>query len=381
MSNQIKLDEIIEDFEDDIYEEECDKDISNEEKNSKIAAFIVKQQLPYEQKIIHAELRAREFYEKMDGNVCISVGGLDSITLLLLLRRMGLDVPAVSISSIEDKSIQEVHKQLGVEAIKPYKSKVEVIKEFGYPVISKAKASKIENLQKVDSAELTFIHAIMTGQMGEQGKFQKSNKIKLPDKWIKIFGGNYADHRPDIDWKAHPTYGIAPFKVSAECCKWMKEKPAQDWQKEHNLVPYLGLMASEGGQRELGLMKNGCNYYGKSVTRSCPFATFYRQDLLRLALDLDVPVPKIYGEIARKRDGTLYTTRAQRTGCSMCGFGIHIEKRPHRFDRLREDNPKEWHFWMYDMGWGEVLDYIGVPWQGYGDEINGQISILQLKKD
>ncbi len=47
----------------------------------------------------------------------------------------------------------------------------------------------------------------------------------------------------------------------------------------------------------------------------------------------------------------------------MCGFGIHIERRPHRFDRLRQDNPKEWHFWMYEMGWGKVLDYIGVEWE------------------
>ena len=65
------------------------------------------------------------------------------------------------------------------------------------------------------------------------------------------------------------------------------------------------------------------------------------------ALDLDVPVPEIYGEIRRKPDGTLYTTGAQRTGCSMCGFGIHLEKRPHRFDQLRERNPQEWEFWMY----------------------------------
>jgi hypothetical protein len=47
----------------------------------------------------------------------------------------------------------------------------------------------------------------------------------------------------------------------------------------------------------------------------------------------------------------------------MCGFGIHIEARPHRFDRLREDSPREWEFWMYKMGWGEVLDYIGVEWE------------------
>lgn len=59
--------------------------------------------------------------------------------------------------------------------------------------------------------------------------------------------------------------------------------------------------------------------------------------------------------------------------CSMCGFGIHLEQRPHRFDRLREQNEKEWHYWMYECsmdkntgkkyGWGRVLDYIGVPWE------------------
>jgi hypothetical protein len=301
----------------------------------------------------------------MDGNVCVSVGGLDSITLERFLNKhLRLGVQPVSVSVLEDKSIQAVHKQIpGMVYIRPYKSKTQVIKEHGFPVISKEKARKIENLQKPDNPKQTFIHAIMTGDMGEQGKFQHSERIKLPEKWIKMFGGLYADHRPDIDWQKHPTCGIAPFKVSSECCKWMKEKPAQDWQMENNMVPYLGLMASEGGQREKGLMKNGCNYYGKTTTRSCPFAIFTRQDLLQLALDLHVPVPEIYGEIVRDEDGMLRTTKAQRTGCQMCGFGIHLEKRPHRFDRLRERNYKEWHFWMYTVGWGEVLNYIGVKWE------------------
>ena len=166
----------------------------------------------------------------------------------------------------------------------------------------------------------------------------------------------------------------------------MKEKPCDDWAKEYNSVPYLGLMASEGGQREMGLMKNGCNYYGKSTIRSCPFATFSRQDILQLAIDLKVPVPRAYGTIERKPDGTLYTTRAQRTGCSMCGFGIHIEKRPHRFDRLREDNPDEWRYWMYNCvtdetgtyGWGRVLDYLGIEWEdNYVDWNKQQLSLLE----
>lgn len=336
-----------------------------------IYEFQQKQSLPYEAKIAHAEIRAREFYNKIAGeygaNCHVSVGGLDSITLLCFLRSIGIDVPAISVSILEDKGNQEVHKQLGVIPIKPYMSKTKVLQDLGFPVVSKEKANKISYLLTPNSEKQTFIHAIMTGDMGEQGHFQHSNKIKLPEKWIKLFGYNYREHRPDLDLSLPPE-----FKVSAKCCYYMKEKPADDWAKAHNSYPYLGLMASEGGQREMGLIKNGCNYYGKKTIRSCPFAIFSRQDLLQLALDLNVPVPRAYGEIKRKDDGTLYTTRAQRTGCSMCGFGIHMEHRPHRFDRLREDSPKEWHYWMYECctdsdgqkyGWGRVLDYIGVPWE------------------
>lgn len=330
--------------------------MENNEIKSKVAAFMVKQQLPYKQKLILAEQRAREFYDELDGMCFISVGGLDSITLLLFLRNIGIDVPAVSVSTLEDKSIQEIHEQLGVIALKPYKSKVQVIKEHGYPIISKEKAGKIQLLQNPTERNKTVRNAIMTGDCGAQGGYRKGTRMRLPQKWLELFGG------PENE-KYGTNYKTAPFKVSNNCCYYMKEKPCNDYAKKTGRSPYLGLMASEGGQREKALMKNGCNYYGKTVIRSCPFAIFTRQDLLQLALDLNVPIPAVYGEIVREQDGTLRTTRAQRTGCSMCGFGIHIEKRPHRFDRLREDNFKEWHFWMYDMGWGEVLDYIGVEWE------------------
>lgn len=331
--------------------------------------FAAIQALPHDEKIKMATVKARSFRDMAEAqgyDICVSIGGLDSLTLYYFLESIGVRAAPVSVSALEDKSIQRVHDTIpGLVKIKPYKSKVQVLQEMGFPVISKAKAAKIANLQKPDNPKQTFIHAIMTGDMGEQGYFQHSNKIKLPEKWLKLFGGLYGDHRPDLDCKC------APFKVSADCCAWMKEKPVHDWQKENHMVPYLGLMASEGGQRELGLIKNGCNYFGKSTIRSCPFAPFMRQDLLQLALDLHVPVPEIYGTIERKEDGTLYTTKAQRTGCQMCGFGIHIEKRPHRFDRLYDRDPREWDFWMNrcckdangaSYGWGRVLDWIGVKW-------------------
>lgn len=339
------------------------------EKKHKKQLMIQKQSEPYEVKVRRAEIRAKEYIRELDARgfeAHVSVGGLDSITLLFFLRKIGIDVPAISVSSLEDKSIQKIHEQIGVIRLAPGKSKVEVLNENGFPVISKRIAGKIDTLQNPTDRNKTVRHAIITGECGEQGHFAKNSRMKLPKKWLELFAG-YENENEGVN------YMIAPFLVSNKCCYFMKEKPCNDWAKEHNSKPFLGLMASERGQREDALVEHGCNYFGKKTIRSAPFAPFLRQDILQLALDLNVPVPEIYGTIERKEDGTLYTTKAQRTGCSMCGFGIQLEKRPHRFDLLRERNEKEWAFWMYDcctdpktgdrFGWGRVLDYIGVEWE------------------
>ena len=336
--------------------------------DAKIANFIVKQKQSYEFKVKYAELRIREFIRECDRrglNTHVSVGGLDSITLYLFIRSLGIDIPGISVSVLEDKTVRTVHKQLGLECLKPYKSKVEVIRQFGFPVLSKEIASKIELLQNPTDDNKTVRHAIITGETGAYGGYRKGTRMQLAKRWLELFGG-YENVNESVN------YQIPPFKVSSKCCYYLKEKPADDWAKKHKSVPFLGLMASEGGRRQKSLMLNGCNYFGKSTIRSAPFAIFNRSDLLRLAVELKVPVPEIYGEIKQKEDGTYYTTKAQRTGCSMCGFGIQLEKRPHRFDYLRQTNPAEWEFWMYKCctdssgkpyGWGRVLDYIGIPWK------------------
>lgn len=340
------------------------------------------QSAPYRYKRILAEGRAKEFYEEIVGNrgqnVHVSVGGLDSITLFLFLRSIGLDVPGISVSSLEDKSIQVVHKQLGLTILTPSTTKIDVLNTFGFPVVSKDVARGIAAIQNPTSKNAPLRTSLLTGQK-KNGTF--NSRRKLPLKWRKLFCG-------PANAQYGTNYQTAPFNVSNKCCYYMKENPCDDWAKQHRSAAYLGLMASEGGQRKNALTEHGCNYYGKTTVRSCPFATWTRQDLLQLALDLKVPVPEIYGKIEQKSDGTLYTARAQRTGCTMCGFGIHIEKRPHRFDRLREDNPKEWEFWMYrcvtdpvtgeKYGWGRVLDYIGVGWKDdpYGN-LEGQTSLFE----
>lgn len=377
----------------------------------RMTEFIEKQSLPYEQKKYYALGRVVDFLRecnKQDYNSHISVGGLDSITLFMFInyapememyRKYFGEIPAISASYLEDKSIQLVHRALGVESVAPAKdksgkpyNKARIIQEFGFSVLSKEIAGKIETLQNPTDKNKTVRHAIITGETGEYGGFQNNSRMKMPQKWLEKFGG-YENENEGVN------YSKPDFKVSSRCCYYLKEKPCDDWAKEHHSVPFLGLMASEGGRRAKSLKINGCNYWGKTTIRSCPFAIFTRQDLLKLAVemnelykkikseikaegvangrlkyDFEMPdsiVPAIYGEIVADEDGTLRTTGAQRTGCSMCGFGIHMEKRPHRFDLLRERNEKEWRYWMYEcctdenghkFGWAKVLDYIGVDY-------------------
>lgn len=345
-----------------------------EHKRQKHNEMLALQSLPYKVKVGKAKQRIREFIygcDQLGFNTHVSVGGLDSITLLCLIKSMNIDIPAISVSVLEDKSIIKVHKQLGVVMLKPLKTKHEILQEEGFPVISKKIATKIMALQDPTENNATIRHAIITGECGEKGHFATNSRMQLPQKWLELFGG-YENENEGTH------YQIPPFKVSSKCCEIMKERPCDMWAKENNSKPFLGLMASEGGRRQEALEEHGCNYFGKTTIRSAPFAPFLRNDLLQLALDLDVPVPEIYGRIERDPNGNLRTTGAQRTGCEMCGFGVHMEKRPHRFDKLYDRNPRAWDYWMNKCctdndgnkyGWGLVLDYIGVEWRQQGRQM------------
>lgn len=358
---------------------------TEEEKRARLQKNDIFLNEPYELKVKRARMRIREWQDTCwaNGKDCaVSVGGLDSITLLALCRdELGNDLKGISVSVLEDISIQKVHREMNVIRVRPLKSKPQVLQECGFPVLSKLIASKIERLQTPGDTS-PIVKAYMTGDMGAWGHFGHNDKFKLPDTYVELFGGLYGDFRPDLNCKC------APFKVSDKCCYWLKELPVQKYQEEHDIWPYLGLMQSEGGRRQYSLRMHGCNYVGKSTARSCPLNYFNRQDLLQLALDLKVHVPEIYGEIREDEYGRLYTTKAQRTGCSMCGFGIQLEGRPNRFDRLRDHNQKEWEYWMYrcctdpetgeKYGWGRVLDWIGIKWENrYDTDCVDQISMFE----
>lgn len=166
----------------------------------KIASFMQKEKQPYEFKRKYAQIRAEEFATECDGrglNYHVSVGGLDSIVLYLFLHEVcNINAPGVSASMLEDKSIQRVHRALGIIRVPPLRredgklwTKARVIQEFGFPVISKEVAAKIELLQNPSEKNKTVRHAIITGETGEYGGWQKDSKMKLKQRWLELFGG------------------------------------------------------------------------------------------------------------------------------------------------------------------------------------------------
>ena len=194
-------------------EDQKEFDAWRKKKKEAKARFTAMQNLPYKVKLKRAELRAIEFVEQMEERGCnahVSVGGLDSITLLLFLRHIGIDVPAISVSGVEDKSIQRIHKQLGIETLRSYKTKVEVLNEVGFPVISKKIAGRIDLLQHPSPDNQTVRHAIITGECGAQGHFAKNSRMQLPKRWLELFGG------PENENEG-VNYQTAPFLVSNKC--------------------------------------------------------------------------------------------------------------------------------------------------------------------
>ena len=155
--------------------------------------FQAKMKMGYDFKKAYAARRAWEFYNhpEVAGHCYVAVGGLDSITLFLFLRSIGINVPAASVSMLEDRSIQRVHKALGVKGLlpvvnqktnRPY-NKVEVIREYGFPVLSKEIAGKIYTLpfdnQHIDVSNLTdgiYVVQIFTNEKTRSERIVKTSR-------------------------------------------------------------------------------------------------------------------------------------------------------------------------------------------------------------
>lgn len=325
------------------------------------------QSVPLEGKIIMTQERIRQWYDHWDGNVYVSFsGGKDSTVLKHIVDGMYNDVPAVFVNTgLEYPEIQQFVREVkagkydcfnsDVEIIRPEMRFDEVIKEYGYPVVSKDVAERIYYAKRGANWALKCMNGLNPD--GTESAFKKRTS-----KWKYLME--------------------APFGISHKCCTIMKKKPAKKYENETGRKPFVGTMANESILRQTQWLKIGCNAFEGKRPRSAPLSFWKEQDVLHYIKRFSVPYCQVYGEIRVKQsdelegqinaidylgdyepEETLETTGCERTGCMFCMFGCHLEKEPNRFQRMKQTHPKQYAYCMEQLGLKEVLEYINVPYE------------------
>ena len=305
--------------------------------------------------------------------VCMTCG----YSLHLVFVNTGLEYPEIQkfvktfAEWIEEKYGIEVY----LEILRPEMRFDEVIKKYGYPVVSKEVAQTIYDAKKnVSTGKYTY-------------RLKKLNNEAV-DKYGKLSQYNIPQWRFLLD---------APYNISHKCCDVMKKKPSKIYEKQTGRMPFIATLASESRLRKSQWNRYGCNAFEKARPTSQPLSFWTEQDILHYIKKYNVPYCSVYGDIvfdsgSETVDGQtniidftgeyepedkLKTTGCDRTGCIFCMFGCHIEKEPNRFQRLKETHPRQYEYCigggeMIDGKWqpskeglglGKVLDYIGVKYE------------------
>lgn len=347
------------------------------------------QSLPLEVKVRMTQQRIRQWYEHWDGDVYVAFsGGKDSTVLKHIVDNTpGVwNVPAVFVNTgLEYPEIQKFVKDVkagkwdcfnsNVEIVRPEMRFDEVIKKYGYPVISKEVSEVIYSVRnskpgKTKTVRQKRINGELLDSDGNKSQFNC-------EKWKFMLD--------------------APFDVANHCCSVMKKRPSKKYAKETGRKPIIATMACESRLRYQKWIMNGCNAFESTSPTSTPLSFWTEQDILHYIKKFNVPYATVYGDIQVKalegsEDGQmnvvdylgcwdetdiLETTGCKRTGCIFCMFGCHLEKEPNRFQRLKETHPRQYEYcigggemadgkWQPSkdgLGLGKVLDYIGVKYE------------------
>lgn len=363
------------------------------------------QSLPLKSKIFMSERRIEQWYDHWDGEVYVSFsGGKDSTVLADLVARFckkygwkmyllfvntGLEYPEIQkfVKTYAEwlRTTYEIDVQLDI--VRPEMRFDEVIKKYGYPVISKEVSNTISGA-KNSIRKGVYSHRLckLGVNRDEYGGLYDSGEYDY-NKALENSKFKQTKWRFLLD---------ADFEVSSYCCDVMKKKPAANYEKQTGRKPIIATMACESMNRENTWLKHGCNAFGAAKPKSTPMAFWTEQDVYHYIKKFNIPICSVYGDIRMKQkceadegqiniidylgcyepEDVLETTGCDRTGCIFCVFGCHLEKEPNRFQRLKETHPRQYEYCigggeMVDGKWqpskdglglGKVLDYIGVKY-------------------
>lgn len=292
-------------------------------------------------KINVAQTRIMEWYFRHEGKCYVAFsGGKDSMVLLFLARRCFPDIPAVFVDTgLELPSVRQFAlSQPNVTVVKPKMRFDEVVREYGWCYPSKDVATTIYYARKGSAWAINRLNGVK--EDGTPSPYRQ----RIYAKWKHLLHSD--------------------FKISAVCCRIMKEQPLNKYVKETGNQPIIGTMATESERRKQAWLQTGCNSFDSNRPVSKPLSFFTEQDILRTLRDYDIPFADAYGDIIADKKGHLSLTGEKRTGCAFCPVSCHLDK-VNRFQRLKQTHPKLYDYVIYDLGLAGLLDFVGVD---YGRE-------------
>ncbi len=274
-------------------------------------SLAIAQAVPLDLRVGLTKKKIQEFLDSYPAYISFS-GGKDSMVLMHLVKQVDSSVPVVFCDTgMEFPDVRANAVKYADIVLKPKHPFTEVIRNHGYPVVSKETSQKIKEVRTT-----------------------KSDKLK--DKRMgKGSGSIPLKHRYLIE---------APFKVSDRCCYELKKNPFKRYEKETGRKPFIGTLASESRLRFQSWVKYGCNMLESNRPASRPLMLWTEELIFEYLKENGLELPTIY-------------SRLTRTGCMFCLFGADRQGED-RFTLLKELYPSQYKFFMDKLGFREVIKFM-----------------------
>ena len=222
--------------------------------------------------------------------------------------------------------------------VRPKTTWANFVKERGIPLISKEQAKAIrhvrtdmektgcdyETVVKLARPDIKSVYELkdigfsnssvlsLTGYVSSRETFGK--KFTLSKRWFPML--------------------FCEIYLTELCCLHVKEMPLD---KLEGMNRMSGEQAMESLRRTDAYLKTGCNVrLPDGSYKSKPFGSMTTDGILYALQYRQTPLCSDYGNIIKDENG-YRCTKAQRTGCALCGFGCQYDTE--RFVRLQETEP------------------------------------------
>lgn len=108
------------------------------------------QSMSFESKLTATKTRIMDWYSYWNGNVYVSISGKDSTVLLDIVRKIYPNVLAVYVDTgLEYPEVKELAlSHDNVKVLHPKKAFWQVVRDYGYPIISKEVSECVANARK-----------------------------------------------------------------------------------------------------------------------------------------------------------------------------------------------------------------------------------------